>query len=170
MLMHLASRYILLFVVYGLIGVVAEIVFGLIVDHRLNTISGFLYLSFLPAYGFGAALVLFIRRYVRNPVMLFFASVLVTTLLEFISHWLIQTIFGVQIWDYSDKPFNLQGRVSLDGSLAFGAAAMILVYVIHPQVSRLLRKIPRHLATILAGLLGTILLIDIVASIIRRLG
>jgi uncharacterized membrane protein len=169
MLMHLASRYVLLFVVYGLIGVVAEIVFGLIVDHRLNTISGFLYLPFLPAYGFGAALVLFIRRYIRNPVMLFVASVFITSLLEFIAHWLIQTIFGVQIWDYSDKPFNLQGRISLDGSLAFGVAAMILVYVIHPQVSRLLRRIPKQLAIVLAGLLGTVLLIDIVASIVKRL-
>lgn len=168
--MHLASRYILLFVIYGLIGVVAEIVFGLIVDHRLNTISGFLYLPFLPAYGFGAALVLFIHRYVRNPAVFFVASVFITTLLEFIAHWLIQTIFGVQIWDYSDKPFDLQGRVSLDGSLAFGVAAMALVYIIHPQVTRLLNWIPKQLAIILAGLLGTVLLIDIVASIIKRLG
>jgi uncharacterized membrane protein len=167
--MHSVAKYILLFLIYSLIGVIAEAVFGLIVDHRLNRIYGFLYLPILPIYGFGAAFVLFMHRYLRNPALLFVASVLITTLLEFIAHWLIQVLFGIQVWDYSDKPFNFQGRVSLDGSIAFGVAAILLVYVIHPWVSRVLRQIPKRLTIILAAIAGSVLFIDIVASIMRRL-
>jgi uncharacterized membrane protein len=170
MLMHIVPRYILLFVIYSLIGVVVEIVFGLVVDQRINGVAyGFLLLPIMPIYGFGAALVLFLRRYLRNPLTLFVGSVLVTTLLEFISHWLFQVLFGIQFWDYSNKVFNLEGRVSLDSSIAFGVAALLLVYVIHPWVQRLLVRIPKRLTVILASVAGVVLLIETASSVIKRL-
>jgi uncharacterized membrane protein len=170
MLMHPVVKYILLFVIYSLIGVLVEIIFGLIVDHRINgVIYGFLLLPIMPIYGFGAAFVLYIRRYLRNPIILFVGSVLVITFFEFISHWLFQVLLGIQFWDYSNKPFNIEGRVSLDSSIGFGIASLLLVYVIHPWVSRLLGKIPKRLSIVLAVLTGGVLLFETASSVVMRL-
>jgi uncharacterized membrane protein len=170
MLMHRVTKYILLFFIYSLIGVIIEIVFGLIVDQRINAvIYGFLLLPIMPIYAFGAAFVLFLRRYLRNPVTFFFGSILVITFFEFVSHWLFQVLLGIQFWDYSNKPFNIEGRVSLDSSIGFGVAAVLLVYAIHPWLLRLLSKIPKRLAIILAVLAGAILLVESMSSIVQRL-
>jgi uncharacterized membrane protein len=170
MLMHPVTKYILLFFIYSLIGVIVEIVFGLIVDQRINgVIYGFLLLPIMPIYGFGAAFVLFMRRYLRNPVTLFIGSVLVMTFFEFISHWLFQMLLGIQFWDYSNKPFNIEGRVSLDSSIGFGVAAVLLVYVIHPWILRLLSKISKRLSIVLAILASIILLVETVSSVVKRL-
>lgn len=168
--MHIVTRYVLLFFIYSLIGVVAEIIFGLIVDHRINGVAyGFLVVPIMPIYGFGAAFILFMHRYLRHPIVLFVGSVLAMTLLEFISHWLFQTLLGIQFWDYSNKAFNIEGRVSLDSSVAFGVAAVLLVYVIHPLVTRLLVRIPKRVAIILAVIAGLILLIETTSSLLQRL-
>jgi uncharacterized membrane protein len=170
MLMHPVVKYILLFFIYSLIGVIIEIVFGLIVDQRINgVIYGFLLLPIMPIYAFGAAFVLFLRRYLRNPVTLFFGSILVITFFEFVSHWLFQTLLGIQFWDYSNKPFNIEGRVSLDSSIGFGVAAVLLVYVIHPWLLRLLSKISKRLSVVLAILASIILLVETVSSVVKRL-
>lgn len=170
MRMHRLAKYTLLFVIYSLIGVAAEIIFGLIIDHRINNVAyGFLLLPLMPIYGFGAAFILFLHRYLKNPVVLFVGSVLITTALEFIAHWLFQTLLGIQFWDYSDKPFNLWGRASLDSSIGFGIAALLLVYVIHPQVTRLLKKLSKRALLVVAVIAGTLLLIETANSLIVRL-
>jgi uncharacterized membrane protein len=167
--MHVVPRYILLFVIYSLIGVLVEVIFGLIVDHRINGVGyGFLFIPIMTIYGFGAAFILFLRRYLHGPVVLFIGSILITTLLEFISHWLFQVLFGIQFWDYSNKPFNIEGRVSLDSSIGFGVAAVLLVYVIHPFVSRLLARLSRRWTIILAILAGSVLMVETVHSLVKR--
>jgi uncharacterized membrane protein len=170
MLMHPVVKYTLLFAIYSLIGVAIEIIFGLIVDHRINgVIYGFLLLPIMPIYGIGAAFVLFIRRYLRNPMTLFIGSVLIMSFFEYISHWLFQVLLGIQFWDYSNKPFNIEGRVSLDSSIGFGVAALLLVYAIHPLLLRLLSKIPKRLSIVLAVLAGAVLLVETVSSVVKRL-
>lgn len=168
--MQRVSRDILLFVTYSLIGVIVEIIFGLIVDHRINPVGyGFLLVPIMAIYGFGAAFILLLRRYLKGPVALFIGSVLITTALEFISHWLFEVLFGIQFWDYSNKPFNIEGRVSLDSSIGFGVAALLLVYVIHPFVTRVLAKLSKRWTIVLAIVAGGVLLVETVYSLIKRL-
>lgn len=169
--MHIIGRYVLLFVIYSFLGALAETLFRLVTEHHLYGINGFLYLPMFPIYGAGAILIiLFLKPLTRNPALLFVVSALVATILEFIAHWLIELLFGVRIWDYSHKPFNLEGRVSLDTSLGFGMAAVLLVFFIHPFFDSLLRRLSKRV-TIVAALLAIVVLVsDIITSSLRLLG
>lgn len=167
--MRTVTRYTLYFITYSLLGALIETVFRLVTEGQLYAISGFLHLPLMPIYGFGALIIIAIYRAVKNPLLLFLAGTVAVTILEFVAHWLIEQIFGTRIWDYSHKPFNLDGRVSLDNSLGFGLAALGLIYGIHPVVRRFVKKLPLPLASVLAFGVGGIVLLDTILSTIQRL-
>lgn len=55
-------------------------------------------------------------------------------MLEYITGWLMEAIFHTRWWDYSKKPFNLQGYICLGSSIAWGAFTVLLFYVFQPFV------------------------------------
>ena len=166
--MYNFGRYILFFITYSVIGTIAETLFRLITEHQLYGVHGFLSLPIFPIYGFGALLILLIYRRFKNPVMLFFVSIVLMVALEFFAHLLIEAIFNVRIWDYGDSPFSIHGRVRLDTAIGFGIAALLLVYVIHPKIKKLVERIPKKVSIIFAVLATTILVTNIIFSIYMR--
>jgi uncharacterized membrane protein len=114
-------------------------------------------------YGFGVAaciLVLFpVKNFVSRRLERLFAgrstvaTALLTMLVSFIANALVCTtiefIMGMilnqpdatghlPLWDYSNMAFNFMGQVCLQNALAFGAVATLMVWVIYPQLERLL--------------------------------
>lgn len=159
---------ILLFFSYALLGWVQEFLFVLITERRVH-LAGFLTLPILPIYGVGALLILLlVTPYVDNPFLVFGLSVILATFLEYTTHWAIAKIFRIQLWDYSDKPFNLKGRICLENSLGFGALALLLVYIIHPVLFNMLERIP-PLITLIAAITVTILVIIDTANSVMSL-
>lgn len=164
------GRYVWYFLIYSFLGAIVETIFRLVTEHQLYGIHGFLHLPIFPIYGIGALLIIFLlEKRVRHVVPLFFAGALLTTILEFAAHWLIEVIFNERIWDYSSVPFNLDGRISLISSIGFGVAAVVLVHFIHPWLKRLFKRLPNRINIVVAVIVFTVLTTDIVASIIERL-
>lgn len=167
--MPTVAAYIVLFIIYSILGALAETFFRLITEHQWYGVHGFLHLPILPIYGFGALIIILIGRYFRNPLVLFIIGGLATTALEFVSHWLIEGIFDIHIWGYGDDTFTIQGRVSLISSIGFGIASILLVHSVHPRIVGLLERLPRHTIIVVAALTGGIVLFDIIYSIMERL-
>jgi uncharacterized membrane protein len=165
------GRYIIYFLIYSFLGAVGETIFRLLTEHQLYGIHGFLHLPIMPIYGIGAILVILLlgKRH-RHPVWLFVVGTLLASLLEFIVHWLIEVTFNIRIWDYSHKPFNLDGRIALVNSLAFGVATVILVYLIHPFISSKVQKLKPRTIAIAASIIGIVVATDTVLSVTKYLG
>jgi len=68
------------------------------------------------------------------------ALILICAALEYIVSFLFETIFKTRLWDYSQKRFNLQGRVCLSFSLAWAALATLFIYVIRPMTEPLMES------------------------------
>lgn len=49
---------------------------------------------------------------------------------------------NLQMWDYSELPFNFMGQICLQNAIGFGFAATLIVYVVYPVLERLLARIP----------------------------
>lgn len=163
------ARYVLYFLIYCILGSIAETLFRWATEGHLSGVTGFLYLPLMPLYAFGAVLLIPLSRLVRNPVAFFLVATVLATILEFIGHWLIEAIFNVRIWDYSHKPFTIDGRVSLDNSIGFGVAALALVYLIHPLVEKLVNRLPPRVIQVAGAITFVILVTDTVFSTIRWL-
>jgi len=150
---------------YSFLGWVAEVSYVLVREKSLQN-RGFLTGPFVPIYGFGAiALVYLVLPYIDNPFVVFVASVAITSTLEFVTHLVLDKAFHIKLWDYSDRPFNLQGRICLENSLLFGALGLLLIYVLHPAFVQLLMAIPHEVAIALAWMLIGILVVDSANSI-----
>ena len=160
MVIYAVSILVLYLAIYSFIGWIAEVLYVFATSQKLEN-RGFLTGPFLPIYGVGALLlILLVLPYVTNPFLVFFASFLITTALEFVTHLALDKIFHIRLWDYSDKPFNIRGRVCLQNSLMFGVLGLLLIYVLHPFAAGLIGALPQPAAIAIASVLLGVLLID----------
>ena len=163
-------QYFLCFAVFSFIGWAYETVYYSIQQRKFVN-SGFLSTCFCPIYGMGAMLDLILLGWIENPLILFFAGMVVTCSLEYFVSWLLETLFHKRWWDYTGEPFNFQGRISLAYSIAWGIIGTIFVEKIHPflkkQLEKLTIKIPHKVQVILLNVFLVIILIDFVMSITR---
>jgi uncharacterized membrane protein len=125
------STYLILwsFVLYSFLGVVVEMVFCLVMKGVLESRSGLLYLPLRPMYGIGGvACMVFLHHFVQQPFWIFVFGMLICTVVEYAAAVVMERVFGVVYWDYSDKPLNLHGRICLQYSVCWGLLAFLPVY------------------------------------------
>ncbi len=96
---------------------------------------GFISGPFCPIYGFGALAIIAVLHPLTNFFAVFFAGLLITSCIEYFSSYLLEKLFHTTWWDYSDYPFNLNGRVCLKNSILFGVLSITLHFYIHPFIS-----------------------------------
>ncbi len=130
------------FLIYSFFGWCLEVVYQA-VEHGKFINRGFLNGPYCPIYGFGVIIVTGALDPIKsNAVVLFFGSVLLTSMLEFITGFVLEKIFHMHWWDYSDEKFNIRGYICLKFSLLWGVACIIVVRIIHPAVSVFVDKFP----------------------------
>ncbi len=122
------STVALWFAAYCFLGWVWESAYRSIKCRKLVN-SGFLTGPYVPIYGFGALLYIFLMHFTLNPIILFFVGGLTACILEYVTSWLLEKIFHARWWDYSDSFMNINGRICLIGFCAFAAFAVILPYI-----------------------------------------
>ena len=66
--------------------------------------------------------------------------------------------------DYSDRKFNINGRICLEMLIPFGLLGCLLMYVVNPFISELLLKVPTNILNVLAIILFIIFVIDNIVS------
>ena len=132
------------FLAYSFLGVVIEGLFFLACERSLESRSGLLYLPLRPLYGVGgAAFALLLRPVVAQPVAVFVLGAVVATVVEYAASLFTDRAFGAVSWDYSHKLLNLQGRVCLVYSLAWGALAVAALYLLDAPLRARLALVPR---------------------------
>ena len=127
---------------------------------------GMMHGPWLPIYGIGCVLMLWLKALVGNrPVSYFFASVAACGVLEYGSSWLSETVYHVRWWDYSECPLNLNGRIFLGGLLGFGAAGCLFAFLLYPVLHRQYDKLPKKWKHYAAAFLVTVFLTDFILSL-----
>ena len=101
----------------------------------------------------------------KNMLLLYVASVVLTSVLELVTGFALEKIFHYRWWNYSDVPFNIDGYVCLKFSLMWGIACIIVVDVIHPLVDDFVKWIPHFIGKILLGIMIVMMAIDLVATV-----
>lgn len=131
------------FLIYSFLGFLLEVVFARITRSSKQDRKCMILLPLCPVYGLGALAIVHLPAAVqRNPFLLILLGGLAATAVEYVMDWFYETALGVRFWDYSDLPWNLNGRVSLLFSGFWGLLALSLVTWVHPTVIRLISAIP----------------------------
>jgi uncharacterized membrane protein len=109
---------------------------------RKWTNRGFLNGPFLPIYGFGAITILFATLSVRQSIVLtFLFGMVAASALEYLTGYVMERLFHVRYWDYSNEFLNINGYVCLVCSIAWGVASVLLIRVLHKPVEMLILSI-----------------------------
>ena len=155
----------LLFVLYSFLGWLCESLYCSVPAGRFVN-RGFLNGPFCPIYGAGAMLVVTVLAPLKDrAVLLFLAGALLTSLVEYLTGLLLETLFHTKYWDYSAHRFHLHGRVCLKNSLLFGAMSIAALDFLQPAMLRLLGLIPKAAVPFLAAGLAVCLLSDTVLTV-----
>lgn len=159
------AKYFLIFILYSVCGWIIETLLYMIVGKRVVK-RGFLFGPLCPIYGVGAVVcsLLFYGR-IENIFLLFLLGMLLCTALEYITHFALEKLFHTTWWDYSQKKFNIKGRVCLKNSLLFGAGVVLIVRVLQPLLFNLLNRIPAPVLLTICFVLYSILLVDLATTI-----
>ncbi len=160
------SRLFLWFLCYSIVGWVYETIVCSISERKFVS-RGFLEGPYCPIYGAGALLDLFLLGWISNPVIVFFAGILVTGILEYLTSWVLEELFHARWWDYSQWKFNINGRVCLAGVFVFGVMSVLLICWVHPFVVTMTDKIPMMWINILAIVFFILFLWDAVTTVVH---
>ena len=156
--------YFLLFIVYAFLGWIIEVIVFFRKSKKFIN-RGFLIGPYCPIYGVCAVLmVLTFGRYVSTPIAMFVMAGVVCTIFEYLTSVIMEKLFNARWWDYSNEPFNVNGRVCLHNSIAFGLLGVLLLYYVNPFIENTLHSIPQVILIIFSCLLLFIFIADIITS------
>lgn len=155
--------YFLLFIIYSILGWINETIITAITNKKFIN-RGFLIGPYLPIYGSGALSIIFLLKSYQNDLLvLFIMSVIICSIIEYVTSYIMEKIFKARWWDYTHIPFNLNGRICLPFSLIFGLMGSIII-LINNYFYKFLNSIPIIIISIMFIILLTVFTIDLIIS------
>ncbi len=162
-------KIFLLFFIYSVLGWILETLYCRMLDGKWTN-RGFMFGPYCPIYGFGSLLIIYFLDYFKeSPIEVFFLGMIFTSILEYITSFLLEKMFNAKWWDYSKRKFNINGRVCLLNSTEFAVLGLLLTYIVHPFISAQVYKIPSYLLEYLFIVIFCIMLIDCCSTVFSLL-
>ena len=157
-------KFFIYFIIYAFIGWCLEVIDKYIEFKRFVN-RGFLIGPICPIYGYGVlGIVLLIGSNNEDILAVFLKSILVCSVLEYLTSYAMEKIFKARWWDYSKNKFNINGRICLNTMIPFGILGTLVILVIHPLIVNFVNIFTPNVQLILAIILFTIYLVDNVIS------
>lgn len=155
------TRILAYFIIYSVIGFIIETIFGLLTKGVVESRKSFLYGPFCGIYGIGAVVMIIgLQKFKKNNYTLFIGGFIIGSIVEYVISLIGEIIFHIKWWDYSDMPFNINGRICIWFSFFWGALAIYLMSHIHPKVDNFLNKFSPKKVKIVTIILTILIFID----------
>ncbi len=160
---------ILYFTIYSFLGWLSETIYCFIIDKKF-TYRGFLYGPVCPIYGFGAIIVLSALDGLKDNVLfVFLGGMILASILEYITSYILEKLFNMKWWDYSKHKFNINGRVCLLNSTFFGLLSVFIIEVLQPSIKDILTSLSSSIVYSLSGIISIIFIIDLIFTVTHLL-
>jgi uncharacterized membrane protein len=138
------NRILLSFIFYSFAGWIIETCFILFITQKLISRGWVQYgLPLIPLYGVCClVLIKLLAPLKKKPLIIFSAAVCFTTISEYSIGLALTKIFHHILWSYSNLPFSIQGIISLPISFGWGILSLLMIYVIDPNLKRMINRVP----------------------------
>ena len=153
----------LLFYLSSILGYIYELILCYYYTGKFFS-HGILKGPWLPIYGIGSLLILFINKYKDKPLIIFTLSFLITGILEYIGGLFLLKVFKMRLWDYTNRIFNIDGLVCLLSAFCFGIGGLVITYLIEPLVNKILQVFSKEKITKFLNVLNSLFIGDIFAT------
>lgn len=158
--------YFLIFIIYSILGWLMETCLCSFKQKKIVN-RGFLIGPYCPIYGWGALIIILtLTKYKNDPFIIFGMALLICSILEYFTSWLMEKFFNARWWDYSTQKFNLEGRICLKNSILFGLGGVLVLLVFQPIIENLLSYVPRSFIFFISSFILIIYIIDNICSFV----
>lgn len=141
-------QWLLFFYIYCFLGWCFESTYVSLKKRKFVN-RGFMKGPFLPIYGSGAIVVLFVTIPLRgNNILVFLGGALAATILELVTGICMEALFKVRYWDYSNQKFNFMGHICLSSTIAWGFLSIAMVNVLHKPIDHFVMSLNNDVVNI----------------------
>ncbi len=134
--------FCLIFYIYCFLGWCFESTYVSLKNGKRWVNRGFMKGPFLPIYGSGAVIILFVTVPVMfSPLLVYVMSVFAATALELITGMVMEKLFKIKYWDYSNNFLNYKGYICLESSIAWGFMGLLVTYIINEPIANFINSV-----------------------------
>lgn len=156
----------LLFFIYSFLGYIVESISVSLIEKKVVWNRGFLVGPYIPIFGTGAmTMILTLQKYKDDIIALFIMSMVVCLTIEYLCSLIAEKIFKLRWWNYSDKLFNINGRICLQNGILFGIGGVLIVKYVNTWIENLILLLPNSLMVTLSIILTIIFVSDTILSV-----
>lgn len=101
-------------------------------------------------------------------ILVFLAIWIITTVIEYISHYAIDKLTGKLLWDYTKDFLNINARVNWDASRNFAIGGTFLLYTIQPLINKYLPKLKDNKKILITCIIGIPMLLDFILHVLLK--
>lgn len=153
-----------LFFTYSFAGWCMESIGGILVVKKFIN-RGFLIGPLCPVYGIGVVIITaLLGGYANDFFALFILATVLCGVLEYLTSYFMEKLFNARWWDYTNRRFNINGRVCLENLCLFGIAGSVILKIINPFFINLYMKIPELYRHIITSIVFVLFVIDFIIS------
>lgn len=157
-------EWLLFFYIYCFIGWCWETIYISVKKCKFVN-RGFMHGPFLPIYGTGAIMILVVSApFQDNLILTYLAGVVGATALELITGALMEALFKVRYWDYSNLKFNYKGHICLSSSVAWGFFTILMTRFLHKPVEHFVLTLPESVLNWGTAVLSCYVVVDFAIS------
>ncbi len=140
---------------------------------------GFLRGPICPIYGTGGLVMMVCLLPLRhitenlylNELLIFIAGAILCDIVEFMTSYIMEKLFNARWWDYSNKKFNIQGRICLTHTFYWGTCSCLFVFILEPIMNLyLVGQVSESSRNILTYIFLTVFAFDLLDTVIHALG
>ncbi len=165
--MYKIFEIFLLFIMYSVVGYIIEVINIYLKSNKFVVERGFLIGPYLPIFGSGSFLILYaLKNYKNDMFALIVFSFVLCGLLEYFTSVIMEKIFGFRWWDYSDKKYNVNGRICLEYLIYFGISSILIVRAINPLFISFIGLFSEKIIIFIGIILSLTILSDFIISVI----
>ena len=110
-----------------------------------------------------------LRRVDITWILIFLLIWIITTLIEYVSHYMIETYSNKLLWDYTKDFLNINRRVNWDASRNFAIGGTFLLYFIQPIIDKYIIQNKNVIKNIITIVIGIPMLLDLIFHVILKI-
>ena len=102
-------------------------------------------------------------------ILIFLLIWIITTLIEYVSHYMIETYSNKLLWDYTKDFLNINRRVNWDASRNFAIGGTFLLYYIQPIIDKNIIKNKNIVKNTISIIIGIPMILDFIFHVILKI-
>ena len=161
-------KYLWYLIIFSILGLILECVINFIKAKTTDTPFLVTTGPFCIFYGIGAILTILCLQQYKDKgkkIKLFIIGCILMSAIQYALSFILETIVGARLWNYTWSKFNINGRVCLEYAILWGIITAILIEVLKDFVDKIINLMKGKVSTIVDIILTMLIVVLIMFTI-----